>query len=317
MASGSSKKVIYAALLGNAAIAVTKFWASFYTGSSAMLSEAIHSLVDTGNQVLLLYGLKQAQKPADKSHPFGYGREVYFWSFVVAIIIFAVGSGVSIYEGIHKLSNPEPVTDPLINFIVLGLACVFEAVVLAIAVKEFNKVRGKLSFIQAVRISKDPALFTVLFEDIAAMSGLIVALIALIIAEYAGLVWMDGVASILIGAILAITAMLLAYETKALLIGESATPELNKGVRAIIDKSKAVKLINELRTMHMGPNDVLLAVSLDFVDGQKVATVENAITDIERQIRKKFPDVKHMYIEVQADHHHEEMKTHRQANNSA
>jgi len=310
MASGSSKKVIYAALVGNAAIAVTKFWASFYTGSSAMLSEAIHSLVDTGNQVLLLYGLKQSQKVADKSHPFGYGREVYFWSFVVAIIIFAVGSGVSIYEGIHKLSNPEAVTNPLVNFIVLGLACVFEAIVLYVAVKEFNRVRGSMGFIQAVRTSKDPALFTVLFEDIAAMSGLIVALVALIIAEYAGLVWMDGVASIIIGVILALTAMILAYETKALLIGESAAPELDKAVRSIIGKSKAVNLINELRTMHMGPNDILLAVSLDFVDGQKVSAVENAITDIERQIREQFPDVKRVFIEVQADHHHEEMKTH-------
>jgi cation diffusion facilitator family transporter len=177
MASGSSKTVIIAALLGNGAIACTKFAASVYTGSSAMLSEAIHSLVDTGNQGLLLYGLKKSERPADKTHPFGYGRELYFWAFVVALLIFSIGAGVSLYEGVHKIQHPEPVSSPHVNFIVLGLAMAFEGVAFFLAIKEFNKRRGSTPVFKAVRQSKDPGLFTVLFEDAAAMAGLVIAFI--------------------------------------------------------------------------------------------------------------------------------------------
>lgn len=307
MAASASKKVIFAALIGNGLIAVTKFGASAYTGSSAMLSEAIHSVVDTGNQLLLLFGMRRAAQPADKLHPFGYGRELYFWSFVVAILIFAVGAGVSMYEGVQKIIHPHPVTNPVINYAVLSLAIVFESGALWIAVKEFNKLRGDKPAFQAIRQSKDPVVFTVLFEDTAAILGLFTALIGLLIAEHFDLPWMDGVASVAIGVILACTAMFLAYETKALLIGEAAGQSLRDGVRKIVAKSDHVELVNEMRTMHMGPNDVLLALSLDFKDRLSVNTVENTIFDIELAIKAAFPEIKRLFIEVQSKEQHTEI----------
>jgi cation diffusion facilitator family transporter len=317
MAAHNSKKVIYAALAGNALIAVTKFAASVYTGSSAMLSEAIHSLVDTGNQGLLLFGLKRASQPADKDHPFGYGRELYFWAFVVAIMIFAVGAGVSIYEGVIKIRNPHAVTNPMINYAVLALSMVFEGVALYIAMTEFNKSRGTMGLVKAIRQSKDPATFTVVFEDAAAMLGLMVALIGLMAAEYFDLPVLDGVASVGIGVILAITAIFLAYETKALLIGEGADPALERGVARIVQEEKTIRNMNELRTMHMGPQDVLLALSIDFFDHYKAGTVERTIYRIEKSIKKKFPEIKRLYIEVQAQEHHEQIEAEEEAKRAA
>ncbi len=307
MAAHSSKKVIYAALAGNSLIAVTKFGASAYTGSSAMLSEAIHSVVDSGNQVLLLYGLKRSHRKADETHPFGYGRELYFWSFVVAIIIFGIGAGVSIYEGIHKVLDPHPVKSPMVNFIVLGAAMVFEAAALYVAIKEFDKTRGKLGYIAAVKQSKDPATFTVLFEDSAAILGLVVAFVGLLIAEYMGIAWMDGAASIAIGVILASTATFLAYETKALLIGEAAHEDMQTGIREIVGSAQSVNSINEMRTMHMGADDVLLALSLDFRDGLSVGKVEESIYILEMAIKSRFPEIKRLFIEVQSQERHDEV----------
>ena len=245
MAAHGSKKVIYAALAGNGLIAITKFFAAGYTGSSAMLSEAIHSVVDTGNQGLLLYGIKRSQRPADETHPFGYGSEIYFWSFVVAILIFGVGAGVSFYEGVQKLIHPHPISSPVVNYIVLGAAMVFEAVAWYIAYKEFGRVRGNLGLFEAVQRSKDPTLFTVLFEDTAAMLGLIVALFGVAAAHLLGLAWADGAASVAIGVILASTAALLAYETKGLLIGEAAGRKVQLGIRRILTSSPEVNRINE------------------------------------------------------------------------
>ncbi|WP_299813226.1 cation diffusion facilitator family transporter [uncultured Roseibium sp.] len=307
MAGHGSKKVIYAALVGNSLIAVTKFAAAAYTGSSAMLSEGIHSLVDTGNQGLLLYGLKKAKQPADQRHPFGYGAELYFWSFVVAILIFAVGSGVSIYEGIQKVLHPHPVSSPYVAYIVLSLAMCFEAVAWWIAYKEFDQVRGKKSIMAAVRDSKDPTVFTVLFEDSAAMLGLVVAFLGLLGVQYLGLAWLDGAASITIGVILAATAALLAYETKGLLIGEGAAPEVLAKIEAIIGATPAIKNLNEIRTLHRGPKDVLLALSVDFIDEVTAGTVEETIYSLERTIKMEMPEVTRLFIEVQAQEHHEEM----------
>lgn len=306
MATGS-KKVIYAALIGNSLIAVTKFAAAFYTGSSAMLSEGIHSLVDTGNQGLLLYGLARSKKPADEKHPFGYGAELYFWAFVVAIIIFAVGSGVSIYEGIHKILNPHEVANPYVNYVVLAAAMVFEAVAWWIALKEFKAVKGNGTYMQAIRDSKDPALFTVLFEDTAAMLGLMVAFVGLAIAQYFGLLWMDGVASVVIGLILAGTAWFLAYETKSLLIGEAASPDMIASVRALAIATPGVVAMNELRTLHRGPEDVLLGVSVDFEDTMTAGHVEKAIYQLEIAVKAQYPVVTRIFIEVQAAKHHEAM----------
>lgn len=299
LAAQGSKKVIFAALFGNGLIAITKFIAASITGSSAMLSEAIHSVVDTGNQGLLLYGIKRSKRPVDKTHPFGYGMEIYFWAFVVAIMIFAVGAGVSIYEGIHKLNHPSPITSPHINYIVLSLAMIFEGVAWYIAFKEFGKLKGNFGIMEAVRHSKDPTVFTVLFEDSAAMLGLVAAFIGIYLSTSFGISWADGAASLIIGIILAGTAALLAYETKGLLIGEAASPILVASVEDIIATKQSVLYVNELRTMHMGPNDILLALSLDFKDDINSRVVEQKIAELEREIKAKHSEVKHLFIEVQ------------------
>lgn len=305
MATQGSKKVIYAALVGNGLIAIIKFIASAITGSSAMLSEAIHSVVDTGNQGLLLYGMRRAKRPRDERHPFGYGMEIYFWAFVVAILIFAVGAVISIYEGVHKLNHPAAITSPYINYIVLTLAMIFEGVAWTIAYKEFNKIRGNHSIMEEVRRSKDPTVFTVLFEDTAAMLGLIVAFIGIFMASSLGLGWADGVASICIGVILGSTAVLLAYETKGLLIGEAASPELIASIKAILQTEDNILHVNEIRTMHMGPHDILLALSLDFDDDMTAGAVEKQISALEAEIKSNFEVVKHLFIEVQNKQDHE------------
>ena len=305
MASGS-KKVIYAALGGNALIAVTKFIAASMTGSAAMLSEGIHSLVDTGNQGLLLFGIRRANRPADEKHPFGYGAEIYFWAFVVAILIFAVGAGVSLYEGVQKINHPHPITDPTINYLVLAFAFVFEGVAWAIAFKEFSSTKGKRSFVQALQESKDPTVFTVLFEDTAAMLGLAVAFVGIFLADYLDLPVMDGVASVVIGFILAGAAMVLAYETKGLLIGEAAAPEIVEAITNIVAATPTIDALNEIRTLHRGPNDVLLALSVDFEDNVPAGKVEQAIYQLEIAIKTRFPVVKRLFIEVQSAAHHAE-----------
>lgn len=300
MASGS-KKVIWAALIGNSLIAVTKFIAAFITGSSAMFSEGIHSLVDTGNQVLLLYGLKRASKPADEKFPFGYGKEIYFWSFVVAILIFAVGAGISIYEGVHHILHPNEISDPTINYIVLGLAMVFEGGALYFALTEFNKSRGTRKAIDAVRDGKDPTLFVVLFEDSAAMLGLVAAFIGILLAQVTGQAWWDGVASVIIGCILGFTAFWLAYETKGLLIGETADKKIIDGIKAIIREEKGVVKVNEVLTLHMGPEFVLANISLEFSDQLNTGDLENIIRNLDRTIKAGFPRVKRIFIEAE-DH---------------
>ena len=304
MAAHSSRKVILAALAGNSLIAVTKFMAAAYTGSSAMLSEAIHSVVDTGNQGLLLYGMKRSKRPADEKHPFGYGMEIYFWSFVVAIMVFAVGAGISFYEGVHKVMHPTAISSPLINYLVLGFAMVFEGAALFIAYKEFGKVRGNFGLFEAVQRSKDPTLFTVLFEDTAAMLGLIVAFIGIFIAHTFNIPWVDGATSIVIALILASTAMLLAFETKGLLIGEAASPVVVQGVHKIIDKQSEIASINEVRTMHLGPDDILLALSVDFVDQLPSERVEAIIYELETQIKAEYPEIQRLFIEAQDKFHH-------------
>jgi len=304
MAAKGSKKVIYAALVGNGLIAITKFVAASITGSSAMLSEAVHSVVDTGNQGLLLHGIKRSKRPPDAAHPFGYGSEIYFWSFVVAILIFGLGAGISFYEGVQKLLHPHPISSPHINYIVLALAMVFEAVAWWIAYKEFGKVRGNFGIFEAVQRSKDPTIFTVLFEDTAAMLGLIAAMIGVASADMLGIAWADGAASVVIGVILAGTAALLAYETKGLLIGEAASRELTQGVRGIVRRAPDVRHINELRSMHMAPNDILLALSLDFHDELNAGRVEQTIFRLEKDIKARFPDVRRLYIEVQSKDDH-------------
>ncbi len=300
MASGGSVEVVIAALVGNSAIAVTKFAAAAYTGSSAMFSEGIHSAVDTGNQALLLFGMKRAARPADERHPFGYSREIYFWAFVVAILIFSLGAGVSIYEGIEKIRHPHEITSAYINYIVLGIAIAFESVVWWVALKEFNKVKGHLGYFEAVRVSKDAPLFTVLLEDTAALLGLITAMAGVFAADVLGMPALDGVASVVIGLILALTAVLLAYETKALLIGEAADPAIAGRIKGLAEGAEEIVRVNEVLTTHLGPDDVLINVSLDFRDHLSAAEVEAAISAMERQVKSEIPEVRRIFIEAQS-----------------
>jgi len=299
MASGS-KKVIYAALAGNTLIAISKFVGAAMTGSSAMLSEGVHSLVDTGNQGLMLLGLKRASRAPDAKHPFGYGMEVYFWSFMVAVLIFALGSGISIYEGIHALSAPEPVKDPIWSYSILGLGVIFEGWAWSVAYREFKKGIGTKSMWRAIRQSKDPTIFTVLLEDTAAMLGLVTALVGIFLSQQLNMPMLDGVASILIGCILAAVAIILSVECKALLIGETASRDTVTDIEAIIRQHSGILALNELLTMHLGPQDILLNVSVDFVDGLTIENVEKSISELEAEIKEKHPHVKRIFIEVQS-----------------
>ena len=299
MSANASTKVIIAALIGNAAISITKFFAAFTTGSSAMLSEGIHSLVDTGNQILLLYGLKQAKKPADEEFPFGHGKEIYFWSFVVAILIFAVGSGVSIYEGILHVIHPAEIKNPMVNYIVLSLALIFEGGAWYFAFKEFGKVKGKRGYIEAVQRGKDPSMFVVLFEDSAAMLGLLIALLGIWLTQVTGIAIFDGIASILIGLILGGTAIWLAVETKGLLIGEGANKEVIDSIRRIAEAFEEVEKVNELLTMHMGPEFILVNISIRFKRGQLTRQLETVIQELDSAIKAEHEIVKRIFIEAE------------------
>jgi cation diffusion facilitator family transporter len=296
----SSKKVIYAALAGNALIAVTKFIAAFITGSSAMLSEGIHSLVDTGNQFLLLHGLKKAKKPPDRDFPFGYGKEVYFWSFIVAILIFALGAGISIYEGILHLRHPQPIESPYINYIVIALALLFEGAAWSFAYREFKSTKGKLSYIKAVNRAKDPSVFVVLFEDSAAILGLGFAFFGILLGQITGIEYFDGAASIAIGLILAGTAIWLAYETKGLLIGESADESTVRRIREIASGFQVVNHVNEILTLHMGPDFILVNISIEFQDSASADEIEQSVEKLDRNIKSEFPEVKRIFIEAEA-----------------
>lgn len=295
--------VLYGALLANVGIAIAKFVAAAISGSSSMLTEGVHSLVDSGNQLLLLYGQAKAKRPPDASHPFGYGRELYFWAFVVAILIFAVGAGVSIYEGWVHIAQPEPLRDPTINYVVLGVAVLLEGTSWAIAVREFNGKRGASSWWQSIRRSKDPAGFIVLFEDSAALIGLGIAGVGVWASHHYADPRIDGVASIAIGLILAGVAALLAREAKGLLIGESADPAIVAVVWAILDKRPQISAVNHVRTIHTAPDAVFVAISADFVDDLPMGEAESLIEEIEREMKARVPELTSIYIrpEKQAD----------------
>lgn len=299
MAHSSSKLVIYAALGGNILVALTKFGAAFWTGSAAMLSEAIHSIVDCGNQLLLLFGMRQAAQPADALHPFGYGLQLYFWTFVVAVLIFGVGAGVSILEGINKIRHPHVVTDVWLVYLVLALGAVLEGASWLVALREFRSHKGRRGWIEAVRHSKDPTVFTVLFEDSAALLGLLAALLGVWLSHALDLPVLDGVASVVIGVILAGTATFLAWECKSLLTGEGASNEVQAGIRSIVAAEPLVARTNEVLTMHFGPHDVLLALSLDFIDRCTAVDVEQAVSRIERRVRAAHPEVTRVFVEAQ------------------
>ena len=297
--STGTKKVIFAALAGNTLIAITKFAAAFVTGSSAMLSEGIHSLVDTGNQGLMLYGIARSKRPADDEFPFGHGKEIYFWSFVVAMLIFALGGGVSIYEGIKHLSHPAPMENLLVNYVVLGLALLFEGGAWLFAFREFTRAKGKWGYVEAIARAKDPSIFVVLFEDTAATLGLMVAFSGITLSQLTGNLMYDGIASLIIGLILVGTAIWLAYETKGLLIGESANRSVVEGIRSVVGTQALVQHVNEVLTMHMGPDYILVNLSVDFADRATADQIETVIGEMDRSIKQRFPQVKRIFIEAE------------------
>ncbi len=299
-----SKLVVYAAMSGNLTVALVKLAAGLYTGSSAMLSEAVHSAVDTGNQILLLLGLRQAAKRATADHPFGHGLLLYFWSFIVAIMIFGLGAGVSIVQGIAKIRQPSPVTDIWVNDIVLGAAMVIEGSTLFIGLREFRRTKGRRGWFEALQHSKDPSIFTVVLEDSAALVGLVIAAVGLGVAQAFDLPVFDGIASILVGVLLGVAAWFLAQECHGLLTGEAVAPEVSASIRKLASVD-GVRHVNDAASMHFGPDDVLLALSLEFEATLSAGQVQDLVTSIEAAIQAAHPEVTRIFIEAQRKREHE------------
>lgn len=297
--SESNKIVVYAAMFGNLAIALVKFVAAYITNSSAMLSEAVHSVVDTLNEILLLYGMKKAKKPGDVKHPFGYGRELYFWAFIVALLVFALGAIVSILQGIYHIIQPEEMQNPMINYIVLGIAILCEGFSWSVALKTFRKQKGNMGYFEAFRRSKDPTTFTVLFEDTAALIGLVIALVGIFLAHQLNIPELDGVASILIGVVLAVSAWFLARETKGLLLGETADPKLRENVLNIAQQDAAVFSANGVLTEQMGAHQVIASLSLEFKDDLTSDQIEACVNRIETQIKQLHPEIIALFVKPQ------------------
>ncbi|WP_296599889.1 cation diffusion facilitator family transporter [Phenylobacterium sp.] len=295
--AGDSKLAIYAAAGGNLAIAVSKFAAFLFTGSSAMLTEAVHSLVDTGNQGLLLLGLKRASRPPDPGHPFGHGMELYFWSFVVALLVFALGGAFSIYEGILRATHPGPMVSPWINFLVLGLAIGFEGGSFLVAFREHRRRHGgRGRFLKSIKASKDPSLFAVLLEDAGALIGLLMALAGVAASSLLGLHWADGVASIGIGLLLTTIAVFMANETRSLLTGEAAAPEIVRDVRAILEADPRVVQVIEVLSLHLGPEEILVGVTIDFDDDLPGGGVEVAASELSDRIQQTQPAITRLFL---------------------
>jgi cation diffusion facilitator family transporter len=295
---GESKVAVVAAVVGNLLIAVIKFVAAALTGSSAMLSEGIHSLVDTGNGVLVLVGMRASTAPADDEHPFGHGMELYFWTLIVAISIFGIGGGMSLYEGIRHILNPVHVENPWPSYIVLAISAVVEGTSFFIAMREMNSARGKRGIRQFIRTSKDPSLFTIVFEDSAAVLGLLVAFLGILIGQITGNPLWDGAASVVIGLLLMSVAFLLARESKGLLIGEGVEPDVLADMRRLIEAENAVSAVGKLRTMYLGPHDLLLNLDVAFRKGLPAEEIHIAVGRIEDALKGAYPEVGQIYIEV-------------------
>jgi cation diffusion facilitator family transporter len=291
--------VLYAGLAGNALVAASKFGAAAATSSAAMLSEAVHSAVDTVNELLLLYGDRRSQRPPDKLHPFGYGREVYFWSFIVSLLVFVLGAGVAIVEGVRHILQAERIDNPIVSYVVLGLAAVFEGSSWWVAWREFRRRRGKRGVIEAAQETKDPATVMVFFEDSAALVGIAIAATGTALAQVLDEPRWDGAASIAIGVLLALVAGFLARENKQLLIGEGASRGLIESVGRIAAAEKGVAHFNGLLTIHLAPREVVAALSLEFVADLPAAKVNAVVESLEARIRKAHPEVVMVMVKPQ------------------
>lgn len=295
----ASRRVVYVALAGNLGIAIAKFVAAAISGSSAMLSEGVHSLVDTINEILLLHGLRRAARAPTPTHPFGFGRELYFWSFIVALLVFAMGAGISLYEGIVHLRDPRPAANHGVAYAVLAVSFAFEGTSWWVALREFRRRKGRLGYFAAFRQSKDPSTFTVLLEDSAALLGLLIAFFGLLGAQWLDRPELDGIASIGIAAVLAVTAFLLARETKGLLIGEPAHPHVADSLLAIAGQDPDVRTANGVFTMQMGPNQVVAALSAEFEDARTTPQIEACVGRIEAAARQRHPELTALFIKPQ------------------
>jgi cation diffusion facilitator family transporter len=298
-AEGHNNRTLLIAFGANLGIAVSKFVAAAFTGSSAMLTEGIHSVVDSTNQLLLIWGRRQSRKQPDLQHPFGYGRELYFWSFVVAILVFALGAGVSVYEGVIHIMEPEPAVSPIVGYAVLLVAFLLEGGSTFAAFKEFREAKGGLGWYEAIRHSKDPPAFIVLLENGAAMAGILVAAVGLGLSQLSGDPFYDGAASVVIGLILGVTAWVLAIESKALLIGESADPQLIAHIREAASGQKGIVGVGDILTVHSSPDQVTVVMSADFEDSITAGDVERIIAEIEAAVEKRWPEVKRLFIRPQ------------------
>lgn len=292
----ASTRTLVIALAANLGIAVSKFVAAAITGSSAMLTEGVHSVVDSTNQLLLMWGRRAAKRAPDRLHPFGYGRELYFWSFVVAVLVFALGAGVSVYEGIIHIANPEPAVSPLWAYAVLLIAFLLEGWSTLEAFREFRAAKGGLSWFQAIRRSKDPPSFIVLLENGAAMAGIIAAAIGLTLALVTGDPFYDGAASVVIGLILGLTAFLLAYESKGLLIGEAADPQLVNDLHALACTVPGVVGVGDVLTVHSSPDQITVMMNVDFDDDIRAGEVEQAVARIEDEAQQRWPQVRRLFV---------------------
>jgi cation diffusion facilitator family transporter len=299
--AGGSKTAIVAAMLGNLAVAITKLIAALVTGSSAMLSETVHSLVDTGNEVMLLYGLSRSRLPADPEHPFGHGRELYFWSLIVALAIFAVGGGVSLYEGIMRLFHPVGIEKPFWNYAVLGFAFVFEGVSWIFGWRVFRESRGRRGVLEGLRASKDPSSFLVFFEDSGALIGLVLAFCGIFFGNLLGLPHLDGVASVLIGLMLSLMAVFLAYETKGLLIGEGYDHETMARLRRIILADPNVERLDRVLTLFLSPEEVMLTIDVRFCTEFSVGQLRRVMNNLKRSIRAEFPEITRIYFAAESE----------------
>ena len=298
-ADAGSRTAVWAALIGNVLVAVTKAGAAAFTGSSAMLSEAVHSFVDTGNELLLLYGMRVARRKADRDHPAGYGRELYFWSFIVALLVFALGAGVSIFQGVHRVLNPQQIENAIVSEVVLAASFVFEGWSWWVSVRQFRQAKGALGWWQAFVRSKDPPLFMVVFEDSAALIGIAIAAVGTVLAAHFDMPLADGVSSILIGLVLACTSTLLARESKSLLIGEKADTALIKSILDIANAACGTSRANGVLTIQLAPDQIMAAMSFEFDDALTAPQIEQMIADIERRIHAAHPEVTSLFIKPQ------------------
>ncbi|MBQ9041311.1 MAG: cation diffusion facilitator family transporter [Eggerthellaceae bacterium] len=297
---GESPKAVIAAVLANIAIGIVKFIAAFISGSSAMVSEGIHSIVDSGNGLLILFGMKRAERKPDLAHPFGYSQELYFWTLVVAVMIFALGGGFSMYEGISHILHITPETtlgDPTLNYVIIAISAVIEGVSLSVALREFNAARGDVSPLRFIREAKDPSLFTVVLEDSAAEIGLLLAFLGTLLGHLTGNPYFDGIASVLIGVLLACVAIILLRETKGLIIGEGLNGEELRQLARIVEANPNVRKCGRILTLYLGPHDLLVTIDVTFEETAERSNIDHTIDAIERAIVSAFPQTTRIFIE--------------------